>query len=76
MEQGSSLNEDADISDFPEVNLSVPSEALFLTVSAGLMRLIKDISLSSPTAAATAEGLKFQMDHYKSHLDSIYSLNR
>ena len=27
MEQGSSLNEDADISDFPEVNLSVPAVA-------------------------------------------------
>ena len=30
MEQGSSLNEDADISDFPEVNLSVPLKAFEL----------------------------------------------
>ena len=29
MEQGSSLNEDADISDFPEVNLSVPLKRVF-----------------------------------------------
>ena len=30
MEQGSSLNEDADISDFTEINFSVPCSALVL----------------------------------------------